>query len=747
MSEINIYNKAKYYELDENSNKNIISNLKTIKFKEHQKTAINAMIEYEEDNYVNIKCESYIKGYEIKYNSNNFNHSVYLYQHNIPQQVVIKYNYKYKYGILADKVGSGKTFIIMGLIMNKLIPKHKELIKEDDNIIIDDNLETVNTLINLKEIKTNLIIVPHNIIHQWNNVFKFSKLKTYVISRRKQIDTIKSLIMEHILIKVIEYMKTIKNDFQDSDTIYDSEYRKFFSAKSDEINKYIDDLLNDTVTNKNDLYIENYDVIIISNTMLQTFYNKFKYIKWSRLIIDEIMSIKLPYLYIYNKFSWYLTATPRKSIPCQMIANNLNAITDYLFNHTIVKNNDVYVDSSIILPDINRLIINCLTPQEIELIRDYIDDITINMLHGGDLQGAINRINCNIETSDNILDVITHKLKIDIDNENNKLEYHQKITPLNKKSNDEIIKNTQEKISSLQAKFTGLVDRIKKFKEDACPVCLSEFDNNSMVTNCCNNLFCINCLSMCQKCPLCRQNFDMKKCILISDTIKKTKNDKNEKSNTLCYKVDNLIEILNKKPNGKFLIFSNYDQTFENLNEKLILNNIKFSRLIGTNDMIKRIIDKFSNNQIKVLMLNAKNYGSGINLQMATDIIIYHQLDLDLETQVIGRAQRFGRTDPLNIYYLFNKLENQPHLKDVKKINIYTDDKSEFDKYINDIKKINENAKIYNNIDIDIDTDTNTKVLDLEINENIIVTDNIKKLKKSRITRKKNKNDDDTNNI
>ena len=65
-----------------------------------------------------------------------------------------------------------------------------------------------------------------------------------------------------------------------------------------------------------------------------------------------------------------------------------------------------------------------------------------------------------------------------------------------------------------------------------------------------------------------------------------------------------------------------------------------------------KIIERFTKGEIRVLMLNATNYGSGLNLQMATDIIIYHEMNKELETQIIGRAQRIGRTEPLNVYYL-----------------------------------------------------------------------------------------------
>jgi hypothetical protein len=51
-------------------------------------------------------------------------------------------------------------------------------------------------------------------------------------------------------------------------------------------------------------------------------------------------------------------------------------------------------------------------------------------------------------------------------------------------------------------------------------------------------------------------------------------------------------------------------------------------------------------------MLNAQYFGAGINLQMTDDIFIYHRMSSDLEKQVVGRAQRIGRTDKLNIHYL-----------------------------------------------------------------------------------------------
>ena len=71
------------------------------------------------------------------------------------------------------------------------------------------------------------------------------------------------------------------------------------------------------------------------------------------------------------------------------------------------------------------------------------------------------------------------------------------------------------------------------------------------------------------------------------------------------------------------------------------------------------LISKFTSGDINVLLLNSKNFGAGLNLQITDEIIIYHRMSTDLENQVIGRAQRMGRENPLVINYLCYETEIQ----------------------------------------------------------------------------------------
>ena len=64
------------------------------------------------------------------------------------------------------------------------------------------------------------------------------------------------------------------------------------------------------------------------------------------------------------------------------------------------------------------------------------------------------------------------------------------------------------------------------------------------------------------------------------------------------------------------------------------------------------MIDLFKSGKIPVLFLNSTFNGAGLNLTESTDIILCHQMTESQETQIIGRANRIGRTEKLNVHHL-----------------------------------------------------------------------------------------------
>jgi SWI/SNF-related matrix-associated actin-dependent regulator of chromatin subfamily A3 len=222
------------------------------------------------------------------------------------------------------------------------------------------------------------------------------------------------------------------------------------------------------------------------------------------------------------------------------------------------------------------------------------------------------------------------------------------------------IDRLENKKKDLNTKINDIKDRINK--NNICSICYETIDNKTLV-KCCSNTFCFKCINLwlCQNasCPLCKNNLKEDQLYLIQDKEESIKNeiiDSNE-MNKEFDKLQNLeILLRNKKKGSKYLIFSEYDISFERI-ISIINNDYKYSYLKGNKYIIQKILKEYKEGDLDILLVNIHNYGSGLNLENTTDIIMFHKFDANIEEQVIGRAQRFGREDSLNIYYLLNQNE------------------------------------------------------------------------------------------
>ena len=570
-----------------------------IQLKPHQKTGIYHMRKLEDDRYIEHTYDEdgfYLSNYQLK--------TLGLMPNDIKY---IKLNTSY--GILADKVGSGKTLMIVGLINNKVqLPDNEKILSSSlySSITIKDNK---------KCLKTNLILVPHSLTTQWSEAFSQSNLKYYVISKRKDIDYL-------------------------------------------EFDDYIEDICEALVVNE-DQCLQYYDGIICSANMFADYYEKFKNTKYSRIIIDEVLQIKLPADFNWCcNFAWFVTATPSglTYVRRHYIKELIGGMSSY-HNLLSIKNNDEYVNESMKLPDIIYKKIKCFTPKELLAVKEFIPNDIINMINANNIQEALKKLNCNIDTNDNIFNILTKRTNIEIEDEEAKLEYIKKKNYVDQKLKEDNIKISEDKIKRLKEKLKSIKERIESFSEDNCPICFNN-DTNAVVIGCCNNIVCLKCLVNVKNiCPFCRKPVTTNMMNVLDNNVKKNIEKKEEKKEKLKNKIENLIEIIKNKKNGKFLVFSAYDETFNDIMKEFDKNKIVYSTILGSVSHINNVINDFSNGKINVVMMNAKHYGSGLNLQMATDIVLYHEMAKELETQVIGRAQRLGRTDPLVVHYLLHENE------------------------------------------------------------------------------------------
>lgn len=528
-------------------------------------------------------------------------------------------------GIYGDDVGSGKSITLL-----TLTSIHKDIKDLEKHTVFTSNIHLFRKQkSNIKQ--TTLIIVPHSIIKQWETyITEYTNLKYYKLYNKKTYDTYK----------------------------YD-----------------------------------NYDVILIANTYYNTFVQRYYDVTWLRVIFDEADSINIPLCekprtlfvwlvtsslqnilfsngYYYTRSETRFSRTLNREVFVNM-RNYVNGLrrngfikdickgidhkdANDILKHIIVKNNSQFIKSSFEIPNYTTHIIECQSPSYMNILNGSVSRDILSRLNAGDKTGAIELLGCSTETEDNIVSVVTTTLQnklLNLKNEHNYLRSLVLNTQVERETNTRRLKNCESSITSIQTRISEIENKLKLYKSETCPICMDTLQDPILCTKCCQNLFCMECLTSSlqrnNKCPMCRHELDNKHMYALCN--EKTSAPKRK---VLPKKIDALMNLIHDT-SKKFLIFSSYDQTFCYVEQMLKSKNIKYGKILGNSNVINNNLSKYKNGDINILLLNSQHYGSGINLECTTDLIFYHKMTKDLENQVIGRAQRYGRSSSLQVHFLY----------------------------------------------------------------------------------------------
>lgn len=513
------------------------------------------------------------------------------------------------FGILNDKVGSGKTITMVSLLSREKMNNKLVSINHKYPWIIDMGSNhyfsyTVDEELSFTTIPLNVIVVSSAIYNQWEKELEKTEL------RYKKI------------VKTVDYMLMTKEE------------------------------------------IENYDVILVTYNRYRDFSNRFNMLYHTsnvgikRLIFDEIQ-IRGVLPLAKAEFYWIISAT----LPCEnstFLDRNVrnNAICKLLDNvkqkYIIIKNTEQELSQSYQQAEIENIIYYCYN-KEFNLYGNRVSNEIQRMIAADDIAGAISALG---GTKDNasLVDIIILKEEKEITQIKAQISYYNIINDDNSKNK---IEEYKEKLVFTEKALENLKQKIKRDTEDdTCPLCFDEY-KEQVLTYCCKSIMCSNCIKRLyqttQKCPYCRKTLDMK------DMVISSKKEIQQKQITdLKTKLDTVKDIILNNKDGKYILFSEFNNTFEPIKETLIASNITIAEVKGTSDSKQKSINLFKQGKIQVLFLNSRNDGSGIDLPEATDIILYHKMSSSsIETQVLGRALRLGRKSKLTVHRLLYKDEEQ----------------------------------------------------------------------------------------
>lgn len=572
-----------------------------------------------------------------------------------------------RYGVLADRVGSGKSLVALSLVREPPVEQAQFTLKEGGTAriiglkhmpAVDDfrtdwadlsgaalaktAFPTGNTKFHSR---TALFIVPHNVIQQWEAYIKEqTTLKSCIIKRTK-----------------------------DSDHERTGFFTDVFTA----------------------------DLVVVSCTMLRKFIGAFSAtgihfcnIIWSRLFIDEAdtLACTMRPTEVNARFMWFITGSwlnmlfptglyihTIQSLPSPVraligdggitgVGSRLNVVAWSLadtreprFAELILRNRDSWIDTSLMRPTIIHDTVMCKAPANLGVLRDYISAAAMECLHAGDVAGALAALGIKAASKETLAESVTKSLRSDLVQAEKILAFKRDIDYSSAAAKMAAIEKAEAKVTRLRTQLISLEERLNSLAHELCPICY-DTPRTTTLTPCCRQAFCLSCLCECitgkPACPMCRAAIPSIKQLLVIGESVEVEEDGPAMIDGLPTKGAALLQLLSaSSANQRFLIFSAHEASFKGLREVLASRDIRCEMLQGSAARVERLRAQFRDGSIRVLCMNARHVGAGINLEAATHVVLYHRMNMELERQVIGRAVRFERSAELRVVHLTHEEE------------------------------------------------------------------------------------------
>lgn len=575
------------------------------------------------------------------------------------------------YGVLGDEVGTGKSLAVLGFIAHM----KSQDIQTNRSFLMYGSSKSIFTIYN-KPINpsaySNLIVVPHTLYRQWQEYCKKqTTLNVFYAKSQKDIDPLAA------------YWEITQNR----------------------------DISGNLAEKRNALIktIRESDVVLVSNTLYANlmYYSTSNNFSWKRIFVDEMDTIHItgntppP----TANFVWFISATwtnfimqgtcirplllqyyntyasdfspalgewlkneigPSSVSPGQITWMDVRSkrwLGSYMSYHllrsiTLVSCSKGFIEKSRSMPPINQQVIMCRQPTSHKLVRGLVNDKIQKMIYAGNIQGALEELGVVENSAVSLTEAVRKERMQELDRLKKTLDFKRTMTYHTVQAKEAALANLEAKIASVESQLKSFEERLASAVESVeCPICYEDPKQNAAtLTPCCQRLFCGACilqsLSRVLTCPMCRASLQPNQLTKLVDTTKAIKLKKKEEDAKILSKQRQLLKFLKENPNAKVLVFCRYENPFHSIEAECESEGIAYHTLRGNKDVVASTIKMFEEGQKRVLFLPTESAGAGLNLVSASHVVLLHAMTPEEEKQVIGRAYRLGRTDPLHVLHL-----------------------------------------------------------------------------------------------
>jgi hypothetical protein len=563
-------------------------------------------------------------------------------------------------GVMGDKVGSGKSFVILALVdAGRAITPHVNPVVE--SFVHNRIIMSMDVTPSPDQLDMTLLVIPHNLCSQWDTYIKrYGRgLRTFTVNRACHLRALSAG--------------------------GDAQAAGASSAASASRCVRMEDL----------------DLLVVTSTFYGSVVKDIGKRGLRRVVYDEADSLTLPAsMSVHAGFVWFVTASYLNMLHPWGMGEVLSDAVTYQYGRRataglrssghvkstfvalqqstlsiavghalVVRNSDAYVDSSLTLPEPQVEIVECRASHALRVLSgiDGLGSI-ISCLNANDVESAMAHISSSNRTSeDNVVAALMEKLRREAHNLEQRVVQQGALEFATEEEREASTARLVKKRDDVRRRLELVRDRVSQ--SDMCTVCYDALANKTVVP-CCSNSFCFACITRwldhSRVCPLCKAPLAVPDLLVVRQPPEDAPGDAAPPAPPAREQMDKLQALAaiiadrcDVPGRSKVLIFSSFDNTFTEIAALLDRQRVRYRFLKGNNVTIAAIERDYRGGTLDVLLCNTNHYGSGLNFENTTDIVILHKFDTDIEHQVIGRAQRCGRTAPLRVWYLLHQNEMQ----------------------------------------------------------------------------------------
>lgn len=478
-----------------------------------------------------------------------------------------------------------------------------------------------------RRVRTNLIVVPHGVMPQWTQYVKDVGAAADVLVYGRQ---------------------TVKASNDLNNRIEDDRLPLILLCSSTCYLTVVTRLADERLRVRR-LIIDEADTIPLGNSPLMT-----ASMTWAvTASLDAILTCDMTTASWYGRTAAY-QGYGRRSIRARHVRDSWAALqggSPVIRQALIVRATEAFVRESSDLEDADERFVLCAAPAGTGILHGLIDDRMMQALNTDDVALALSYVSHKGD-SGNIVDSLTQSWTLELRRIEGVLLRMGAPDPSAMQAEADFRNALRRQADALTSWIMTVQERVDS--QDLCPICY-DAPTNKCVMQCCSAPYCFECaaqwVSRRGTCPSCRKAAT-KHTMHVVTALPETAQSADAAPGPLSKKetcVSLVDSLLAADDGARVLVCCSNSAVFDDM-PAMRCHGVAMMK--GSGAAIRNTVDRFARGECRVMCVASDCYSSGINLPMVTDVVLMNRMDANREAQVIGRAQRPGRTSQLKVWYL-----------------------------------------------------------------------------------------------